>query len=61
MNSDDSVECFKGPIIAKGYSQYPGVDFTETFAHTLCPATLHFIIAMVTIEDWELEVFHVLH
>ena len=41
-------------IVAKGYSQCPGVDFTETFAHTLCPATLCFIIAMVMIEDWEL-------
>ena len=54
MNSDGSVERFKGRIVAKGYSQRPGIDFTDTFAHTLHPATLRFIIAMVTIEDWEL-------
>ena len=54
MNSDGSVEHFKGRIVAKGYPQRPGIDFTDTFAHTLHPATLRFIIAMVTIEDWEL-------
>ena len=54
MNADGSVERFKGRIVAKGYSQRPGIDFTDTFAHTLRPATLHLIIAMVTIENREL-------
>ena len=54
MNADGSVERFKGRIVAKGYSQRPGIDFTDTFAHTLHPATLRFTIAVVTIEDWEL-------
>jgi len=31
-NIDGSVECFKAGLVAKGYSQCPGFDFTETFA-----------------------------
>jgi hypothetical protein len=32
--TDGSVKCYKDCLVAKGYSQYPGVDFDETFAPT---------------------------
>jgi hypothetical protein len=40
-NSDSSVECYKACLVTQGFSQHPGVDFTETFAPTTKWAALH--------------------
>ena len=32
LNADESVNCHKGRLVAKDYSQTAGVDVTETFA-----------------------------
>jgi hypothetical protein len=53
-NQDGSIECFKAQIVAKGYSQRPGLDYNESFAPTFCPTTLHIIMALAAIEDLEL-------
>jgi hypothetical protein len=42
-------------VVAKGFSQRPGVDFNETFAPTTKWATLRIIFALAALEDWELE------
>jgi Reverse transcriptase (RNA-dependent DNA polymerase) len=34
------IEWYKARCIAKGYRQQFGVDYTDTFAPTVCPATL---------------------
>ena len=53
-NADGSIERFKARIVAKGYSQRPGLDYNESFAPTFCPATLRIIMAMSAVEDLEL-------
>jgi hypothetical protein len=53
-NADGSIECFKARIVAKGYSQCPGLDYNESFAPTFRPATLRIIMALSALEDLEL-------
>jgi len=45
-NTDGSIERLKARIVAKGYSQRPGLDYNESFAPTFRPATLRIIMAM---------------
>jgi transposase InsO family protein len=53
-HEDGSIERFKARIVAKGYSQRPGLDYNESFAPTFRPATLRIIMALTAIEDLEL-------
>ena len=54
-NADGSIECYKGQLVAKGFSQRPGFEFNETYAPTLKWASLHAILALATLEDLKLE------
>jgi hypothetical protein len=50
-----AIERYKGRVVAKGFAQRPGVDYTETFAPTARFASLRTVIALAALEDWELE------
>ena len=54
-NADGSIERYKGRLVAQGYSQRPGFDFTETFAPTPKWAALRAVLALAAIEDLHLE------
>jgi hypothetical protein len=54
-NADGSIERYKARLVAQGFSQRPGVDFTETFAPTTKWAALRSIFALAAFEDLELE------
>jgi len=53
-NADGSIERLKPRIVAKGYSQCPGLNYNESFVPTFRPATLRIIMAMAAVEDLEL-------
>ena len=53
--ADGSVDRYKARLVAQGYSQRPGFDFTETFAPTAKWAALRTILAIAAIEDYEIE------
>lgn len=53
-NSDGSIECYKAQLVAKGYAQRPGFDFTETFSPTPKWATICAILALAALENLEL-------
>ena len=52
--ADGSIECYKGRVVAKGYSQRPAFDYTETFAPTAKWA-LRAIFATAALRDMEIE------
>ncbi|CCA67899.1 hypothetical protein PIIN_01770 [Serendipita indica DSM 11827] len=54
-NPDGSIDKYKGRIVAKGYAQREGVDYTETFAPTARFGALRTVIALAAVEDMELE------
>ena len=53
--ADGSIDKYKGRIVAKGYAQREGVDYTETFAPTARFGSVRTVIALAAMEDWELE------
>jgi hypothetical protein len=55
QNTNGSVERFKACLVAQGFSQHPGVNYTETFAPTTKWAALRTVFALTTIENMEME------
>ena len=53
--ADGSIDKYKGRIVAKGYAQREGIDYTETFAPTARFGALRTVLALAAMEDWELE------
>ncbi|KAF7763798.1 hypothetical protein Agabi119p4_8335 [Agaricus bisporus var. burnettii] len=52
--ANGSIERYRARLVAKGYSQRPGFDFTEVFAPTFRPASLRLIIALAAREGYKM-------
>ncbi len=48
------VECYKGRLVARGFTQTFGVDYNETFAPVAKFVSIRCIFALVAIEDMEI-------
>jgi len=54
LNLDNSVECYHSKLVAKGYSQHPGYNYTEVFASTFRLASLCLITALAAKEGFKI-------
>ena len=52
-NTDGSIERYKAWLVAKGFSQKPHLDYTETFTPVAKFASLQTVLAMAAAEDME--------
>jgi Reverse transcriptase (RNA-dependent DNA polymerase) len=60
-NADGSIERYKGRLVAKGFSQRPGLDYTEVFAPTARQASIRLILALAALEDLHLHSIDISH
>ena len=54
LNSDGSVNKYKARLVVKGYAQYSGVDYTETFSPVARFDTIRLIFALAAQNTWKI-------
>lgn len=52
LKEDGSLERHKARLVARGYSQVEGVDFSETFSLVIKPTTIRLVFALATSLGW---------
>lgn len=58
-NIDGSIERRRARLVVKGFTQRPGIDFTETFSPVLKYDSLRVILAIAAVDDLDLFQFDV--
>jgi Reverse transcriptase (RNA-dependent DNA polymerase) len=57
--SDGTVERYKAQLVAKGYIQEEGLDYTDTFSPVIKPTTIRLILTIVVTHNWPIRQLNV--
>jgi hypothetical protein len=55
LNAEGKVEKYKAWLVAKGYSQVEGIDFSEIFSHVAKLTSIRFMLSVAATFDFEVE------
>ena len=57
--SDGSIEHYKARLVAQGFSQIPGLDYSHTFSPVFKASTIWVVLSLVVIYNWTLHLLDV--
>jgi histone deacetylase 1/2 len=52
--SDDSIDCYKTRLVAKGYNQRYGINYEDTFSPVVKAATIRLVLSLAVSSGWSL-------
>lgn len=53
-NLDGSINKYKAQLVAKGYDQQPGLDFSQTFSLVVKPTTIRVVLTVALANNWKI-------
>jgi Reverse transcriptase (RNA-dependent DNA polymerase) len=54
-NSDGTIERHKACLVAKGYNQQEGIDYTDTFSPVIKPTTIQLVLTLAVTSNWPIK------
>jgi hypothetical protein len=54
LKPDGSLDRLKARVVAKGFHQIDGIDFTETFSPVVKPSTIRMVITVALVQQWSI-------
>ena len=54
LKPDGSLDRLKARVVAKGFHQIDGIDFTETFSLVVKPSTIRMVITGALVQQWSI-------